>query len=127
MKRRIILAARLYGVTCHYLLEMEMLISAGADVSYNACSACMQECYRCLPDKTLAFLIEVNRKWDAKWIAKIDDDVYLTPNRLLRAVPQWDSINADYVGCMKSNDVCTVPRLLLWMFNGHMGLPHMAC
>jgi hypothetical protein len=65
----------------------------------------MQECYRCLPDKTLAFLVEVSKRWDAKWVAKIDDDVYLTPNRLIRALPQWDSISADYVGCMKTNQV----------------------
>ena len=67
----------------------------------------VQECYRCLPDKTLAFFMLVHKRYNAKWVAKIDDDVYLTPNRLLRVLAQWDSINADYVGCMKTNEVCT--------------------
>lgn len=49
----------------------------------------------------------VHKRYNAKWVAKIDDDVYLTPNRLLRVLTQWDSISADYVGCMKTNEVCT--------------------
>jgi hypothetical protein len=68
-------------------------------------SASVQECYRCLPEKTLAFLLAVHRSWRARWVAKVDDDVYLAPSRLLRALPQWDSLGADYVGCMKTAGV----------------------
>lgn len=34
-------------------------------------------------------------------VLKLDDDVYLNPMRLLAASRQWDSMHAQYVGCMK--------------------------
>lgn len=69
----------------------------------------LQECDDCLTEKSLAFFLTVYKHYDAKYIIKVDDDVYLNPSRLLRAAPQWSSMQADYVGCMKSNDVISNP------------------
>lgn len=49
----------------------------------------------------LAYILHVNRLYSARWIVKMDDDVYLNPSRLLLAMRQWNSMHADYVGCMK--------------------------
>jgi hypothetical protein len=65
----------------------------------------LQECYTCLSDKTLAFLLTVHHKFDVKWVMKIDDDVFLAPERLPHIIPQWDAVGADYVGCMKTGGV----------------------
>ena len=65
----------------------------------------VQECYSCLPDKTLAFLLAVRRQYDAKWVIKIDDDVFLAPERLPHLLPQWSAVGAEYIGCMKQGGV----------------------
>jgi Galactosyltransferase len=65
----------------------------------------VQECYRCLPQKTLEFFLRVDEKYDAEWIMKMDDDVYLAPLRLPLAAEQWARIGAEYIGCMKSGEV----------------------
>lgn len=49
---------------------------------------------------TLEFVQFVHRHFDAEWILKLDDDVYLAPPRLLAATTQWNDIGAEYVGCM---------------------------
>lgn len=72
-----------------------------------ATAGCVQECYRCLPQKTQAFFLSVALNYNAKWIVKMDDDVYLMPPRLLAAASQWSDIGAQYVGCMKQGDVHT--------------------
>lgn len=65
----------------------------------------MQDCYNCLPEKTLSFLLTVRERYDVKWVLKIDDDVFLSPERLLNVVQQWTAVGADYVGCMKNGGV----------------------
>lgn len=67
----------------------------------------MQDCYKCLPEKTAEFVKAVNDRFDAKWIIKVDDDLYVNPSRLQRALPQWDELGADYVGCLKRGTVLT--------------------
>ena len=47
----------------------------------------------------------VHQQYDADWVLKLDDDVYITPNRLSLAMDQWDAMHVDYVGCMKHGDV----------------------
>lgn len=69
--------------------------------------ALLQECYQCLPQKTMAFFLAVAQNYNAKWIVKLDDDVYLIPPRLAAVASQWDEIGAQYVGCMKHGDVHT--------------------
>lgn len=68
---------------------------------------CMQECYRCLPQKTLAFFLAAAQEYNVKWIVKLDDDVYVKPPRLEVAASQWEKIGAEYVGCMKHGKVHT--------------------
>jgi Galactosyltransferase len=67
--------------------------------------ATAQECYRCLPNKTLAFLMEVDRQWQARWVVKVDDDVYLAVHQMPAALAQWQAAKAHYVGCMKNGAV----------------------
>lgn len=61
----------------------------------------LQECYTCLPQKTVAFFDMVATAYYADWVVKMDDDVYLNPHRLRLAIKQWSRMNADYIGCMK--------------------------
>jgi hypothetical protein len=63
----------------------------------------VQECARadCSSRKLLAFYLKVVDLYDARWIVKVDDSVYLNPQRLKLAATQWAAMRADYVGCMK--------------------------
>ena len=70
----------------------------------------MQECYTCLPQKTLAFLEMVAHNYYADWVIKMDDDVYLSYHRLRLAIMQWSRMHADYVGCMKHGIVHGDPK-----------------
>lgn len=70
-----------------------------------------QECDNCLQEKTLAFLLAVHKHYDAKYIVKVVDDVYVNPSRLLQATPQWLTTHADYIGCMKADEVVEGPSL----------------
>lgn len=47
----------------------------------------------------------VHEQYDAEWVLKVDDDVYLNPGRLMLALEQWQVMGVDYVGCMKHGDV----------------------
>lgn len=70
----------------------------------------LQECYRCLPEKTLSFFLAVHQQYNAEWIFKVDDDVYLSPDRIPLAVEQWDVMQVDYVGCMFHGEVNQEPQ-----------------
>ena len=65
----------------------------------------MQDCYSCLPEKTLKFFLAATARYNAHFIVKIDDDVYLNPQRLQMAAAQWNAMNAEYIGCMKKGQV----------------------
>jgi hypothetical protein len=69
----------------------------------------MQECYRCLPQKVLAFLEMVASRYYVNWLVKIDDDVYLNPDRFVLGLMQWGNMNADYVACMTKGAVIDDP------------------
>ena len=73
-------------------------------------ASAVQECYTCLPQKTVAFLEVVAATYRAEWIVKMDDDVYLNPGRLRLAVQQWQQMQADYIGCMKHGIVHGDPK-----------------
>jgi Galactosyltransferase len=63
--------------------------------------SCAQECYTCLPQKTTAFFEAVAAAYYADWVVKMDDDVYLNPQRLRLVMKQWNAMRAEYIGCMK--------------------------
>lgn len=37
---------------------------------------------------------------DYEYVVKVDDDMFLSPMHLAKAVEQWADMKADYVGCM---------------------------
>lgn len=69
----------------------------------------VQECYRCLPKKTTSFFVTVHEHYDADWVLKMDDDVYMAPARLPLAMEQWQYMGVEYIGCMKHGDVHLAP------------------
>ena len=54
----------------------------------------MQEQYNSLTNKTVAFLKLVTSLYDPQYIVKVDDDVYLRPDRLPYAVKQWTTFGS---------------------------------
>jgi galactosylxylosylprotein 3-beta-galactosyltransferase len=67
----------------------------------------LQEGYDSLTNKTLTFLRHVAATYDAAYVIKADDDVYLRLDRVPPAVAQWGAAGADYVGCMKTGPIYT--------------------
>lgn len=63
----------------------------------------MQECdaAKCHGQKLIAFYSKVVSLFNVEWTIKVDDSVYLNPQRLMLAIPQWRSMGVEYVGCMK--------------------------
>ena len=53
-----------------------------------------QEAYLSLTQKTLAFLRMASDTWDAQYIIKADDDIYLRLDRVPAAVKQWRDVHA---------------------------------
>lgn len=49
----------------------------------------LQEAYMSLTNKTLSFLRMATTLFDAEYIVKADDDVYLRLDRLPLAIKQW--------------------------------------
>jgi hypothetical protein len=70
----------------------------------------MQDCYSCLTKKVLGFFLAVHNEFTADWVVKVDDDVYMSPQRLPLAVQQWDQMGAGYVGCFQHGDVFSEAR-----------------
>jgi hypothetical protein len=57
--------------------------------------------YHHLSGKTAAFFHHVlSNRIEYQYVVKMDDDLYLSPNHLARAVDQWESMHVDYAGCM---------------------------
>lgn len=65
----------------------------------------LQEGYSSLTNKTLTFLRYVSQRYDAQYIVKMDDDVYLRLDRMPTAIAQWTRLEADYIGCMKTGTI----------------------
>jgi hypothetical protein len=62
----------------------------------------LQEAYRSLPNKTRTLFKYAADTWPrVTWVVKVDDDVYLAPERVAAASRQWSSLGAGYVGCMR--------------------------
>ena len=54
----------------------------------------LQERYHSLTSKTLAFMKAATALYDARYIVKIDDDVYLRTDRLPYALQQYEDAGA---------------------------------
>eukprot|EP01023_Acetabularia_acetabulum_P018383 TRINITY_DN19287_c0_g1_i3.p1 TRINITY_DN19287_c0_g1~~TRINITY_DN19287_c0_g1_i3.p1 ORF type:complete len:269 (+),score=34.41 TRINITY_DN19287_c0_g1_i3:114-920(+) len=67
------------------------------------------ESYTGLPQKTKKFFSMVASLYDADYIIKMDDDVYLKLDRLEFGIRQWEQMGADYIGCMKHGQVWKTP------------------
>ncbi|GLC35556.1 hypothetical protein PLESTM_000337100 [Pleodorina starrii] len=66
----------------------------------------MNDSYAGLTDKSRHFFQKVFRDYPAvEWVVKMDDDVYLLPERLLQAADQWAAAGADYIGCFSTGPV----------------------
>lgn len=59
------------------------------------------ESYHNLAAKTAAFFRAAAQMGRFDYVLKVDDDVFLSTQRLDKAVDQWSKMEADYVGCMK--------------------------
>jgi hypothetical protein len=70
----------------------------------------MVENYTALPYKARSFLNAVGIIYQADWVVKLDDKVYLMPERLPLVAQQWAKIGAGYVGCMARGDVHDHPK-----------------
>lgn len=57
--------------------------------------------YRNLAAKTIAFFTKVLDSGPYEYVLKIDDDLFLAPLRLSKAVAQWRHMGVGYIGCMK--------------------------
>lgn len=51
--------------------------------------------------KMLRFFKTVPRLFSARYFLKVDDDIYVRPDRVSYAVTQWTAANADYIGCKR--------------------------
>jgi hypothetical protein len=52
------------------------------------------EAYGGLANKTRSYFRAVGLSYEAEWVVKMDDDVYLMPGRLLEAMRQWGAMGA---------------------------------
>lgn len=78
--------------TCYQASGGVLAGSAGSWCSQQSC--CMQEDYFSLTQKTLAFLKATTEAYDARYIVKIDDDVFLRTDRLPHALQQYEAVHA---------------------------------
>ena len=69
--------------------QQDAFLLQGARVSLNRFLTSLQEAYMSLTNKTLSFLRMATTLFDAEYIVKADDDVYLRLDRLSLAIEQW--------------------------------------
>lgn len=70
----------------------------------------LQECPKasCKSRKLITFFATVSKLYRTEWIVKVDDSIYLNPQRLTLAFPQWHAMQAEYIGCMKHGVIIPV-------------------
>ncbi|XP_042518689.1 probable beta-1,3-galactosyltransferase 14 [Macadamia integrifolia] len=71
----------------------------------------IEEAYSRLPYKTLAFFKAAYGLFDSEFYVKVDDDIYLRPDRLSILLAKERSHPQTYLGCMKKGPVVTDPKL----------------
>lgn len=62
----------------------------------------VQETYENLVLKVYTFLQDVQAMYNPEFIIKTDDDVYIRPDRLAQAIPQWQAKGSGYIGAMRA-------------------------
>ncbi|PSS05861.1 Beta-1,3-galactosyltransferase [Actinidia chinensis var. chinensis] len=71
----------------------------------------IEEEYRKLPYKTLAFFKAAYALFDSEFYVKADDDIYLRPDRLSLLLAKERPHSQTYLGCMKKGPVFSDPKL----------------
>ncbi|KAL0025605.1 hypothetical protein WJX79_007394 [Trebouxia sp. C0005] len=73
----------------------------------------VQESYENMILKAYMFLQDVQARYNPEFIIKTDDDVYIRPDRLAQAIPQWQAKGSGYIGAMRAggdaHDVTSSP------------------
>ncbi|KAL5989630.1 hypothetical protein ACLOJK_010523 [Asimina triloba] len=80
----------------------------------------LEEEYKNLPHKTLAFFKAAYQLFDADFYVKADDDIYLRPDRLSLLLAKDRSDPRTYLGCMKKGPVFTDPKLKWYEPHSHL-------
>ena len=80
-----------------HVLLFVVVRRASAPLLFGHDDTCgMQESYSGLSNKTRTFLKLVALKYPSlEYIVKVDDDVYLLPDRLMMAADQWREMGAE--------------------------------
>lgn len=71
----------------------------------------IEEHYNKLPYKTLAYFKAAYALYDSEFYVKVDDDIYLRPDRLSLLLAKERSNPQTYIGCLKKGPVFTDPKL----------------
>ncbi|KAK9823820.1 hypothetical protein WJX72_005724 [[Myrmecia] bisecta] len=61
----------------------------------------MDETYDNLVVKAYTYVVAIFSEFDARYIIKLDDDLYFRFDRLPQAIQQWQAAGGDYVGVMR--------------------------
>lgn len=80
----------------------------------------IEEGYSELPHKTLAYFKAAFQLFEADYYVKVDDDVYLRPDRLATLLAKDRSHPYTYIGCMKKGPVITDPKMKWYEKSGHL-------
>lgn len=91
--------------------EDEARLEAEANRHQDMLRLPITEHYLGLPRKTITYFRTVLEMYDAEYIFKVDDDVYLKLGTLSLAIPQWRENNSGYIGCMKNGQIFKTPNL----------------
>ena len=81
----------------------------------------LQENYANLANKTRTFFALVGHLYDTDWVVKMDDDVYLMPQRLNMAMKQWDKMEA---GPLKKLGTTYIIKLLSYSWILFLTIDH---
>ncbi|KAM4121460.1 hypothetical protein ACB094_01G007500 [Castanea mollissima] len=73
-----------------------------------------------LPYKSLAFFKAAFELFEADYYVKVDDVIYLRPDRLAILLAKERSHPLTYIGCMKKGPVITDPKMKWYEKSGHL-------
>lgn len=79
-----------------------------------------EEEYIKLPQKTLEFFKAAFKFFDAEFYVKVEDDVYMRPDRLATLLAKDRADHLTYIGCMKKGPVVTESKSKWYESAGHL-------